>query len=80
MPSPWIARMRHEGVTLPVHLGLPGAGTLGKLTTVGARIGVAGSVRYLRKHPEPAGSRLERSFGPDALLEALAPAWPISHR
>jgi methylenetetrahydrofolate reductase (NADPH) len=69
----WIARMRAEGVTLPVHLGLPGAATLRKLTTVGARIGVTGSVRYLRKHRSLLGHVLKRSFGPDALLEALAP-------
>jgi methylenetetrahydrofolate reductase (NADPH) len=69
----WIARMRHERLTLPVHLGLPGAATLGRLTTVGARIGVAGSVRYLRKHRSLLGHVLKRSFGPDALLEALAP-------
>ena len=69
----WISRMRHEGITLPVHVGLPGAATLGKLTTVGARIGVAGSVRYLRKHRSLLGHVLKRSFGPDALLEALAP-------
>jgi methylenetetrahydrofolate reductase (NADPH) len=69
----WIARMRGEGITLPVHLGLPGAATLGKLTTIGARIGVAGSVRYLRKHRSLLGHVLKRSFGPDALLEALAP-------
>ena len=45
----WIARMRHEGITLPVHLGLPGAATLGEAHGRGAdRRG--GSVRYLRKH------------------------------
>lgn len=69
----WITRMRAERVTLPVHLGLPGAATLGRLTTMGARIGVAGSVRYLRKHRSLLGHLLKRSFGPDALLEALAP-------
>ena len=69
----WIARMRIEGVSLPVHLGLPGAATLGKLTTVGAKIGVAGSVRYLRKHRSLLGQLLKRSFGPDTLLETLAP-------
>ena len=69
----WISRMRNEGITLPVHLGLPGAATLGKLATVGARIGVAGSLRYLRKHRSLLGHVLKRSFGPDALLEALAP-------
>jgi methylenetetrahydrofolate reductase (NADPH) len=69
----WITRMRSEGITLPVHLGLPGAATLGKLTTVGARIGVAGSVRFLRKHRSLLGHVMKRSFGPDALLETLAP-------
>jgi methylenetetrahydrofolate reductase (NADPH) len=69
----WIARMRIDGVALPVHLGLPGAATLAKLTTVGAKIGVAGSVRYLRKHRSLLGHVMKRSFGPDALLEALAP-------
>jgi methylenetetrahydrofolate reductase (NADH) len=71
--SAWIARMRIEGVTMPVHLGVPGAATMRKLTTVGARIGVMGSVRYLRKHRRLLGHVLKRSFGPDALLEALAP-------
>jgi len=69
----WIARMRAEGVTLPVHLGLPGAATMRRLATVGARIGVTDSLRYLRKHRSLLGHVLRRSFGPDALLEALAP-------
>jgi len=71
--SAWIARMRTEGVTMPVHLGVPGAATMRKLTTVGARIGVLGSVRYLRKHRRLLGHVMKRSFGPDALLGALAP-------
>jgi methylenetetrahydrofolate reductase (NADPH) len=68
----WIARMRMEGVTLPVHVGLPGAATLRKLTTVAARIGVTGSLRYLRKHRSLLGHVLRRSVGPDALLGSLA--------
>jgi methylenetetrahydrofolate reductase (NADPH) len=71
--SAWISRMRIEGITMPVHLGVPGAATMRKLTTVGARIGVMGSVRYLRKHRRLLGHVLKRSFGPDALLETLAP-------
>ena len=35
---------------------------------------MAGSVRYLRKHRSLLGHVLKRSFGPDALLEALAPS------
>ncbi len=69
----WIATMRTEGVTLPVHLGVPGAATLRKLATIAARIGVTGSLRYLRKHRSLLGHLVGRSFGPDALLEALAP-------
>jgi methylenetetrahydrofolate reductase (NADPH) len=69
----WIARIRIQGVTMPVHLGVPGAATMRKLTTVGARIGVMGSVRYLRKHRRLLGHVVKRSFGPDALLESLAP-------
>jgi methylenetetrahydrofolate reductase (NADPH) len=68
----WIDRIRAEGITLPVHLGLPGAATMGKLTSVAARIGVTGSLRYLRKHRSLIGHLLKRSFGPDAILEALA--------
>jgi methylenetetrahydrofolate reductase (NADPH) len=68
----WIARMRVDGITLPVHLGVPGAATMGRLTTIAARIGVTGSLRYLRKHRSLVGHVLKRSFGPDALLEALA--------
>ena len=56
---------------MPVHLGLPGAATMGRLTTVAARIGVTGSLRYLRKHRSLIGHLLKRSFGPDAILEAL---------
>jgi methylenetetrahydrofolate reductase (NADPH) len=69
----WIARIRAEGITLPVHLGLPGAATMGKLTTVAARIGVTGSLRYLRKHRSLIGHLLKRSFGPDELIMVLAP-------
>lgn len=69
----WIARMRSEGVTLSVHLGVPGAATMQKLATIGARIGVIDSLRYLRKHRSLLGHVMKRSFGPDALIEALAP-------
>jgi methylenetetrahydrofolate reductase (NADPH) len=71
--SAWVARTREAGVTLPIHVGVPGAATMRKLATIGARIGVTGSVRYLRKHRNLLGHLVGRSFGPDALLEAIAP-------
>ena len=69
----WIARMRDVGVTLPVHLGLPGAVDLRRLLSVAARIGVGGSIRYLRKNRQLVRLLLRRSFTPERLLRSLAP-------
>lgn len=71
----WIAEMRRRGVTLPVHLGTPGVTDLAKLMTISARIGVADSARYLKKNRRMVGRLLSPGkFGPDALLEGMAPA------
>ena len=69
----WIARMRHEGVMLPVHLGLPRGGDVGEAHDGGRQDRGRLLGRYLRKHRSLLGHVLKRSFGPDALLEALAP-------
>ena len=45
----WIADMRQDGIALPIHLGIPGAVELGRLTRIAARIGVADAARYLLK-------------------------------
>lgn len=71
--SSWIDRMRVAGIALPVHLGLPGVAEIGKLMTISARIGVADSARYLKKNRRMIGHLIKGSFGPDALLEQLAP-------
>lgn len=71
--SSWIGRLRGEGITLPVHLGLPGVSDITKLMTISARIGVADSARYLKKNRSMLGHLIKGSFGPDALLERLAP-------
>jgi methylenetetrahydrofolate reductase (NADPH) len=69
----WIARMRRAGVTLPIHLGVPGVLHLRKLMTIGARIGVAGSTRYLMKNRSLLGRLVQGgAFGADALLADLA--------
>jgi methylenetetrahydrofolate reductase (NADPH) len=68
----WIARLREQGVTLPIHLGVPGVAEITKLMKVAARIGVADSARYLKKNRRIVGHLLSPgSFGPDALLEGL---------
>jgi methylenetetrahydrofolate reductase (NADPH) len=68
----WIPGLRSQGVTLPIHLGVPGVAELTKLMRVAARIGVADSARYLKKNRKIVGHLLSPgSFGPDALLEGL---------
>jgi len=72
----WLRRMRAEGITLPVHLGTPGVAELTKLMKISARIGIADSARYLKKNRKMVGRLLSPgSFGPDALLEGMAPSF-----
>jgi methylenetetrahydrofolate reductase (NADH) len=69
----WIARIRREGIGLPIQLGVPGAVGLRKLTAIAARIGVADSARYLMKNRGLLGHLAQLgSFGPDAFLRDLA--------
>ena len=69
----WIDRIRAAGVTLPVHIGVPGVVRIRRLLRVAARIGVGGSVRYLRKNRQLLRLLLGRSFTPDGLLRSLGP-------
>jgi methylenetetrahydrofolate reductase (NADPH) len=71
--SSWILRMRGEGITLPINLGVPGVSDVTKLMTIATKIGIADSARYLKKNRSMVGHIMKGSFGPDALLEALAP-------
>ena len=72
----WIGDMRRRGVMLRVHLGTPGVADITKLMTISARIGVADSARYLKKNKRMVGHLLTPGkFGPDALLEGMAPAF-----
>ena len=68
----WIRRIRAAGVTLPIHIGLPGPLELRRLLRIAARIGVGGSARYLRKNRQLLGFVFRRSYTPDRLLRALA--------
>lgn len=71
----WLADRRAEGLTLPVHIGLPGVAEPHKLLAISARIGVADTHRFLTKNVRFV-ARLVRSGGfyrPDGLLDGLAP-------
>ena len=71
----WLARQRASGMTLPVHLGVPGAVERAKLLSLGTRLGIGSSLRYLRKN---SGAILRMfspaSYDPNKLIA------PISRR
>jgi methylenetetrahydrofolate reductase (NADPH) len=70
----WLSRVRAEGVTLPLDLGVLGVVEMTKLMTIAAKIGVADSARYLNKNRGLIGAlATPGAFGPDAFLNALAP-------
>ena len=46
----WLRRERAAGLTIPVHLGIPGVIDKTKLMTMGVRLGVGTSLRYLSKN------------------------------
>jgi methylenetetrahydrofolate reductase (NADPH) len=71
----WVAEIRRRGVTLPVHIGLPGAVSRRRLLEIALRIGVGDSMRYLTKHGNLVARMMWRaSYRPDAVLAGLAAA------
>jgi methylenetetrahydrofolate reductase (NADPH) len=46
----WLAAERAAGLTLPIHLGIPGVIDRTKLLTMGVRLGVGSSIRYAKKN------------------------------
>lgn len=56
----WAAAERAAGFTLPLHLGVPGVIDRGKLLTMGARLGIGSSMRFVKKN----SGALLRLFSP----------------
>jgi methylenetetrahydrofolate reductase (NADPH) len=46
----WLKAQRAAGITLPIRLGIPGVVDRTRLMTMGARLGVGTSMRYLSKN------------------------------
>ena len=70
----WLRAERASGLTLPVHLGISGVVDRTKLLTMGARLGVGPSLRYLRKNRAAITKLMtSRNYDPDHLLAALSP-------
>ena len=73
----WLRGIRARGVTLPVHVGVPGAVSRRRLLEIALRIGVGDSIRYLTKHGSLVARMMRRaSYRPDAVLAGLATAPP----
>jgi len=69
----WLLKERAAGFTLPVHLGVPGVIDTTRLITMGMRLGVGTSLRYLKKNRKALSKLVaQRSFEPDTLLKPLA--------
>lgn len=67
----WLARLREEGVTAPVRVGVPGPAGMAALIRMAARTGVAASASIVAKY----GISLTKLFGvagPDRFVDALA--------
>jgi methylenetetrahydrofolate reductase (NADPH) len=69
----WLTRQRARGMTLPVHLGVPGAVERARLLSLGTRLGIGSSLRYLRKN---SGAILRMfspaSYDPNKLIAPIA--------
>ncbi len=70
----WADRARRGGLTLPLHLGVPGVVERARLMSMGMRLGVGASLRYLRKNRRAVGHLLASAdYDPDSLLDPLTP-------
>ena len=67
----WLTATRAAGLELPVHLGIPGVIDTVKLLTMGTKLGIGASLRYLRKN-RAVVSKLAAPGGYDP-MDMLAP-------
>lgn len=68
----WLARVRDSGVTLPVHVGLPGVMDARRLWSMALQIGLGTSTRVLRRNSSMLGRLLGPEYRPDELVWELA--------
>ncbi len=70
----WLQGERDQGLTLPIELGIPGVINQAKLLTMGLRLGIGASLRYLRKNKASVSRMLAPGgYDPNQLLEPLGP-------
>ncbi|CAN5187276.1 methylenetetrahydrofolate reductase [soil metagenome] len=68
----WIGAVRRRGITLPIHVGVPGVVDLARLGRISLKVGLGDSVRFLRKQTGVV-ARLVAGYTPDELIHGLAP-------
>jgi methylenetetrahydrofolate reductase (NADPH) len=66
----WASDTRAAGVHLPIHLGIPGVVDRTKLLTIGAKVGIGASLRFLRKNATAMG-KMATGYDPAVLLVPL---------
>ena len=68
----WLRAERAAGLTVPVHLGVAGVIDKTKLMTMGVRLGIGTSLRYLSKNRKALGKMMtQRSYEPGQLLRQI---------
>lgn len=67
----WAKALRDEGITLPIHVGVPGPATIKTLVKYAAMCGVGNSARFIRKQALNI-TRLLTVSSPDSFVENLA--------
>ena len=69
----WLRTEREQGLTMPVHLGISGVVDKSKLLTMGARLGIGDSLKYLRKNVGAVVKMMTTvSYDPNDLLLPLS--------
>lgn len=69
----WLKTERSSEFRLPVHLGIPGPVERSKLFTMGTRLGIGNSVRFLKKNTASLGRIIAPGgYDPNELLNPLA--------
>lgn len=70
----WIERERAAGLTLPIRLGVPGVVDRTRLMSMGVRLGIGASLRYLAKNRSTVLSMVAPGgYDPTDLVAALGP-------
>ncbi len=69
----WLRVEREAGFTMPIHLGIPGVVDRTKLMTMGVRLGVGASLRYLKKNRTAVTKLMSPgAYDPDDILKPMA--------